>query len=63
MNLQIASAAEEQSAVSEEVNRNVSAIRDVTASLAQQAEESAKISQALNSLADQQQRLMMNFSA
>ncbi|WP_410017338.1 methyl-accepting chemotaxis protein [Pseudomonas sp. 14P_8.1_Bac3] len=61
MNLQIASAAEEQSAVTEEVNRNVSAIRDVTGALVAQADQSARISQALNDLANQQQRLMSNF--
>nr|EIU5533545.1 methyl-accepting chemotaxis protein [Pseudomonas aeruginosa] len=42
MNLQIASAAEEQSSVAEEINRNVAAIRDVTESLSSQAEESAQ---------------------
>ncbi|CAH0648141.1 methyl-accepting chemotaxis protein [Pseudomonas juntendi] len=61
MNLQIASAAEEQSAVAEEVNRNVAGIRDVTQSLAGQADESARISQALNRLANQQQALMEQF--
>ncbi|QXH57847.1 methyl-accepting chemotaxis protein [Pseudomonas maumuensis] len=61
MNLQIASAAEEQSAVAEEVNRNVAGIRDVTESLSGQADESAHISQALNRLANQQQALMAQF--
>ncbi|QEY64253.1 methyl-accepting chemotaxis protein [Metapseudomonas lalkuanensis] len=61
MNLQIASAAEEQSAVSEEVNRNVSAIRDVTELLATQSKDSAQISQSLTDLANQQQRLMGSF--
>ncbi|UBM24154.1 methyl-accepting chemotaxis protein [Pseudomonas sp. p1(2021b)] len=61
MNLQIASAAEEQSAVAEEVNRNVAGIRDVTESLSGQADESARISQALNQLANQQQALMEQF--
>ncbi|QXH34631.1 methyl-accepting chemotaxis protein [Pseudomonas muyukensis] len=61
MNLQIASAAEEQSAVAEEVNRNVAGIRDVTESLSGQADESARISQALNRLANQQQVLMAQF--
>ncbi|WP_369700416.1 hypothetical protein [Pseudomonas aeruginosa] len=61
MNLQIASAAEQQSAVAEELNRNVSAIRDVTESLSVQAEESASVSQSLNSLANQQQGLMNQF--
>jgi len=61
MNLQIASAAEEQSAVAEEVNRNVAGIRDVTESLSGQADESARISLALNRLANQQQALMEQF--
>ncbi|TDJ76451.1 methyl-accepting chemotaxis protein [Pseudomonas putida] len=61
MNLQIASAAEEQSAVAEEVNRNVAGIRDVTEALSGQADESARISQALNRLANQQQALMEQF--
>ncbi|WP_420793894.1 methyl-accepting chemotaxis protein [Pseudomonas fontis] len=61
MNLQIASAAEEQSAVAEEVNRNVASIRDVTESLSSQADESAQISQALNRLANHQQGLMEQF--
>lgn len=61
MNLQIASAAEEQSAVAEEINSNVATIRDVTESLSGQANESARVSQSLNSLANQQQRLMDQF--
>jgi methyl-accepting chemotaxis protein len=52
MNLQIASAAEEQS---------VATIRDVTESLSGQANESARVSQSLNSLANQQQSLMDQF--
>ena len=63
MNLQIASAAEEQSAVAEEVNRNVATIRDVTESLSGQAEESARISRSLNQLANHQQALMEQFRA
>ena len=61
MNLQIASAAEEQSAVAEEINNTVATIRDVTESLSEQANESARVSQALNSLANQQQGLMDQF--
>jgi methyl-accepting chemotaxis protein len=61
MNLQIASAAEEQSSVAEEINRNVASIRDVTESISAQADESAKISQGLNKLANHQQSLMDQF--
>ncbi len=61
MNMQIASAAEEQSAVAEEVNRNVSAIRLVTETLTGQATESAQVSSQLNALATEQMRLMDQF--
>ena len=61
MNLQIASAAEQQSAVAEEVNRNVSAIRSVTESLTEQATESAQVSSQLNALTTQQMKLMDQF--
>lgn len=61
MNLQIASAAEEQSAVAEEVNRNVSAIRAVTETLTDQANESAQISSQLNTQASHQKQLMDQF--
>jgi len=61
MNLQIATAAEEQSSVAEEINRNVANVRQVTESLTNQADESAQISQSLNSLATHQQTLMSQF--
>jgi len=63
MNLQIASAAEEQSAVAEVINRNVAAIRDVAESLVDQATESGQVSQSLNRLATDQQGLMDQFKA
>jgi len=61
MNLQIASAAEEQSSVAEKINRNVASIRDVTESISAQADESAQVSQSLNRLANHQQALMDQF--
>ncbi|SDG32713.1 methyl-accepting chemotaxis protein [Pseudomonas benzenivorans] len=63
MNLQIASAAEQQSSVAEEINRNVASIRDVTESISSQADESALVSQNLNRLANHQQSLMDQFRA
>lgn len=63
MNLQIASAAEEQSSVAEEIGRNIGAIRDVTQALSDQAERSARLSQQLNHSAEQQHRLMQQFKA
>ncbi|WP_370738923.1 methyl-accepting chemotaxis protein [Pseudomonas sp. NBRC 111126] len=63
MNLQIASAAEEQSTVSEEVSRTVVAIRDVTGELAEHSKEAADIGNNLNGLANEQQRLMSAFRA
>ena len=61
MNLQIASAAEQQSSVAEEINRNVDAIRDVTESLSGQAKQSAQVSDQLNQLANYQGELMQQF--
>ncbi|WXL23968.1 methyl-accepting chemotaxis protein [Ectopseudomonas mendocina] len=61
MNMQIASAAEEQSSVAEEINRNVASIRDVTEAISAQAQESAQISHDLNKLANNQQALMDQF--
>ncbi|GGU71027.1 chemotaxis transducer [Pseudomonas laurentiana] len=61
MNLQIASAAEQQSSVAEEVNRNVSAIRGVTETLTGQAAETAQVSNRLNTLSSQQMALIEQF--
>jgi methyl-accepting chemotaxis protein len=58
MNTQIASAAEEQGAVAEEINRNVVAINDVTGSTAQHASQTADASEEIAELASRlQQRL------
>jgi methyl-accepting chemotaxis protein len=61
MNMQIASAAEEQSSVADEINRNVTSIRDVTESISAQAQESSEVGLTLNRLANQQQKLMSQF--
>lgn len=61
MNMLIASSAEEQSSVAEEINRNVSFIRDVTESLSDQAEQASTISQELDTQANQQQQLITQF--
>lgn len=61
MNLQIASAARQQSTVAEEVSRNVAVIRDVTQSLSGQAREAQQVSQALNQQARHQQQLAEQF--
>lgn len=62
MNLQIASASEQQSKVAEELNRTVTGIRSVTESLTVQSEESARVSQTLNRLANRQQQLTGQFT-
>lgn len=61
MNLQIASAAEQQSAVAEEVSRNVAVIRDVSEGLSTQVEEARRVSQNLNQQAQRQHRLAEQF--
>ncbi|NIE74804.1 methyl-accepting chemotaxis protein [Pantoea sp. Ap-967] len=63
MNVQIACAAEEQSSVAEEINRNVEAVRTVVTTLSGQAEQSSAISQQLNGLAMRQQGLIQRFKA
>ena len=61
MNTQIASAAEEQSAVAEDINRNVINIGQVAAEVAGGADESSKASAELTKLAEQQRRLINQF--
>lgn len=61
MNLQIASAAEEQSAVAEEVSRNVAQIRVVSEVLTVQAGEAAHASQHLKALATDQKVIIDHF--
>ena len=61
MNTQIASAAEEQSAVAEDINRNVTNIGQVAAEVASGADEASAASGDLTRLAEQQRRLVNQF--
>ena len=61
MNTQIASAAEEQSAVAEDINRNVINIGQVANEVAGGADESSAASAGLTQLAEQQRRLINQF--
>jgi len=60
-NLQIATAAEEQSAVAEDINRNVVEINDVAIQVSAGAEQTAMTSLELARLAEQQQQLVGRF--
>ncbi|AHL34475.1 chemotaxis protein [Pseudomonas brassicacearum] len=60
-NIQIASAAEEQSAVSEDINRNVNDINDLVIQVSAGAEQTAITSQELARLAEYQQQLVNRF--
>ena len=61
MSAQIASAAEEQRAVSEEINRNIVAINDMSMETASGAEETAAASQDLARMATELQSLVKQF--
>jgi methyl-accepting chemotaxis protein len=61
MNVQIASAAEQQSAVAEEISRNVIAIRDISTQTAAGLEQTVAASQALLQVARQLQSLVSEF--
>lgn len=61
MNNQIASAAEEQSAVAEDINRNVTNIGQVANEVASGADEASQASAQLTKLAEQQRRLINQF--
>jgi methyl-accepting chemotaxis protein len=60
-NIQIASAAEEQSAVSEDINRNVNEINDLVIQVSAGAQQTAVTSQELARLAEHQQNLVSRF--
>lgn len=61
MNTHIASAAEEQSAVSEEINKNVISISDLSAQTATSAEESTASAKAMEQLSSDLQALVSQF--
>ncbi len=61
MNTQIASAAEEQSSVADDINRNVINIGQVANEVASGADESSAASAGLTKLAEQQRRLINQF--
>ena len=59
--MQIASAAEEQSAVASEINRNVVSISQISAQSADGANQIATAGQGLNNLASQLQSVVSRF--
>ncbi|WP_420876015.1 methyl-accepting chemotaxis protein [Pseudomonas taiwanensis] len=61
MTNQIATASEEQSAVAEDINFNITSIRTITQELNEKAESSAEMSKQLSTLADQQHSLAKQF--
>ena len=61
MNTQIASAAEEQSAVAEEINRNVVNINDMAEMISDGSQQTAKSSNDLEALASQLQNVVSRF--
>ncbi len=61
MNLQIATAAEEQAAVSEEINRNIVNISDVTTETKTSAEQTMETGQSLSGKADRLRELVNRF--
>lgn len=61
MNMQIASAADEQSAVAEEINKNIISINDVAEESATAANQTSNASQEMAALADDLQTLVSRF--
>lgn len=61
MNTQIASAAEQQSAVAEDINRNITTIGQVAVEVVDGASESSQASVELTTLAENQRRLVNQF--
>lgn len=63
MNLQIASAAEEQSAVAEEINQNIAAISAVATQTSTGADQTEKASESLTRLAQELQQKVQKYNA
>mgnify|MGYP003668524953 FL=1 len=61
INIQIASAAEEQSSVAEEINRNISNVNDIAQQTSTASEQSAATSEELARLANDLQQLISHF--
>jgi aerotaxis receptor len=61
MNAQVATASEEQTAVSEEINRNLVAITNVADETLRSADETARASQGLHRLVDNLQSMLQQF--
>ncbi|WP_415845586.1 methyl-accepting chemotaxis protein [Stutzerimonas zhaodongensis] len=61
LNAQIASAAEEQSAVAEDINRNVTTIGMVASEVADGADKASRASEQLTQMAEQQRSLVSQF--
>jgi methyl-accepting chemotaxis protein len=61
MNIQIATAAEEQGAVAEEISRNVTRVNDISRNVAEQAEQTALASHDLAGLGSELQNIVRQF--